>query len=195
MTLSTKIPHLRKVADTQQLVVNGKPFLSLAAELQNSSMTSAEYMEPIWQKLVDTNINTVLGCVTWEDIEPVEDQFDFTELEKVILGARKHGLHLVLLWFGSFKNGMLLFLHAYSIGRCRDDSTRTEQSQVSLLTFPLGSRHTLADFLVPNYAKLVVSWKQATCCRSSMKKHARPMQRHSPACCSMSRRSTASTRQ
>ncbi|KAJ5684268.1 uncharacterized protein N7477_000613 [Penicillium maclennaniae] len=110
MTLSTRIPHLRKVADTQQLVVNGKPFLSLAAELQNSSMTSAEYMEPIWQKLVDTNINTVLGCVTWENIEPVEDQFDFTELEKVILDARRHGLHLVLLWFGSFKNGISTYV-------------------------------------------------------------------------------------
>ncbi|KAJ5132335.1 hypothetical protein N7448_006493 [Penicillium atrosanguineum] len=110
MAFSTEIPHLRKVADTQQLVVNGRPFLSLAAELQNSSMTSAEFMEPIWQKLVDTNINTVLGCVTWENIEPVEDQFDFTELEKVILGARKHELHLVLLWFGSFKNGISTYV-------------------------------------------------------------------------------------
>lgn len=106
MTLSSKIPHLRKAGTTQQLIVNGRPFLALAAELQNSSMTSAEFMDPVWKKLVDTNVNTVLGCVTWEDIEPVEDQFSFTELDKVILGARKHGLHLVLLWFGSFKNGM-----------------------------------------------------------------------------------------
>jgi hypothetical protein len=36
--------------------------------------------------------NTVLGCVTWEDIEPAEGQFDFSELDKVILGAREHGL-------------------------------------------------------------------------------------------------------
>ena len=106
MTLSSKIPHLRKAGTTQQLIVNGRPFLALAAELQNSSMTSAEFMDPVWKKLVDTNVNTVLGCVTWEDIEPVEGQFSFTELDKVILGAREHGLHLVLLWFGSFKNGM-----------------------------------------------------------------------------------------
>lgn len=106
MLVSTQIPHLRKTDTGQQLVVNGRPFLSLAAELQNSSLTSAEYMDTVWQKLVDTNINTVLGCVTWEDIEPVEDQFNFSELDKIILGARKHGLHLVLLWFGSFKNGI-----------------------------------------------------------------------------------------
>ena len=104
---STKIPHLRKTDNTQQLVVKGQPFLVLGAELQNSSMTSGAFMDNVWQKLVDTNINTVLGCVTWEDIEPVEDEFNFDELEKVILGARKHGLHLVLLWFGSFKNGKL----------------------------------------------------------------------------------------
>jgi len=51
------------------------------------------------------NINTVLGCVTWEDIEPDEGNFDFAVLDGVIERARAHGLHLVLLWFGSFKNG------------------------------------------------------------------------------------------
>lgn len=51
------------------------------------------------------NINTVLGCVTWEDIEPDEGNFDFAVLDGVIESARAHGLHLVLLWFGSFKNG------------------------------------------------------------------------------------------
>ncbi|KAN0095976.1 glycoside hydrolase family 35 protein [Hyaloscypha variabilis] len=107
MASETKsIPHLEKTANSQQLIVNGKPFLILGAELQNSSMTSAAYMDTVWQKLVDTNINTVLGCVTWEDIEATEGHFDFSELDKVILGARKHGLHLVLLWFGSFKNGI-----------------------------------------------------------------------------------------
>lgn len=100
-----QIPHLVATTASKQLVVKGKPFLMRAAELQNSSMTSAEYMDTVWQKLADMNINTILGCVTWEMIEPVEGTFDFEELDKVILGARKYGLHLVLLWFGSFKNG------------------------------------------------------------------------------------------
>lgn len=105
--LSTTYPHLRLTDNGKQLIVDGRPFLSLAGELQNSSLTSAEYMDTVWQKLVNTHINTVLGCVTWEMIEPTEGQFTFTELDRVILGARKHGLRLVLLWFGSFKNGML----------------------------------------------------------------------------------------
>ncbi|KAH6717983.1 glycoside hydrolase superfamily [Leptodontidium sp. 2 PMI_412] len=103
---SKSIPHLEKIEKSQQLIVNGKPFLMLGAELQNSSMTSAAYMNTVWKKLVGMNINTVLGCVTWEDIEPVEGKFDFSELDGVIEGARANNLHLVLLWFGSFKNGL-----------------------------------------------------------------------------------------
>lgn len=51
------------------------------------------------------NMNTVLGSVSWEQIEPTEANFDFEALDQVLLDARKHGLHVVLLWFGSFKNG------------------------------------------------------------------------------------------
>jgi beta-galactosidase GanA len=82
MTSDTKsIPRLEKTKNSQQLIVDGNPFLILGDELQNSSMTSAACMNTVWHKLVDTNINTVLGCVTWEDIEPTEGHFDFSELD------------------------------------------------------------------------------------------------------------------
>ncbi|KAI9147007.1 Vegetative incompatibility protein [Paramyrothecium foliicola] len=105
-----QIPQLRAAGASKQLLVHGKPFLMLAGELQNSSLTSADYMNTVWQNLVDTNINTVLGCVTWEMIEPVEDKFWFGPLDRVIEGARSYGLHLVLLWFGSFKNGLSTYV-------------------------------------------------------------------------------------
>lgn len=95
-----------------RLIVDGKPFLILGGELQNSSMTSARYMDTVWQNLKDTGLNTVLGCVTWEDIEPEEGQFHFSDLEKVMAGAHAHGLRLILLWFGSFKNGTSKLLGA-----------------------------------------------------------------------------------
>ncbi|KAG8163079.1 hypothetical protein KVR01_007557 [Diaporthe batatas] len=104
--LNVDIPHLAENGHSSQLIVNGKPFLIRGGELQNSSLTSVEYMEPVWQKMKDTNINTLLGCVTWEMIEPEEGAFDFSILDNVILAARKHSMHLVLLWFGSFKNGL-----------------------------------------------------------------------------------------
>lgn len=105
MAVPPSIPHLQQRGNTKQLIVDGKPFLMLGGELQNSSLSSAEYMSEVWPKMIATNVNTLLGAVTWEMIEPEEGTFDFLELDKVILGARRHRLHLILLWFGSWKNG------------------------------------------------------------------------------------------
>ncbi|KAL2036203.1 hypothetical protein VTO58DRAFT_102121 [Aureobasidium pullulans] len=103
---SSRIPHLRQIADLKQLIVDGEPFLMLAGELQNSSFSSPEYMKDVWSKLATMNMNTVLGSVSWEQIEPTEGHFDFTSLDQVLLDARSHDLRVVLLWFGSFKNGL-----------------------------------------------------------------------------------------
>jgi GH35 family endo-1,4-beta-xylanase len=116
MVSITNIPHLQQYGSTKQLFVDGKPFLMLGAELQNSSLSSAEYMSEVWPKMVATNINTVLGAVTWEVVEPEEGKFDFGELDKVILGAREHGIRLVLLWFGSWKNGVQRLLYTSRAG-------------------------------------------------------------------------------
>lgn len=62
-------------------------------------------MSKLWEKLVTFNLNTVLGPVSWDQIEPEEGKFDFSEIDQVIKDARTHGLKLVLLWFGSWKNG------------------------------------------------------------------------------------------
>lgn len=87
----------------------------LSAELHNSTLSSAKYMsdDKIWENMKDTHINTLLGSVSWEMIEPVEGQFDFSNLDAVILDARKHNMHLVLLWFGSFKNALSTYAPAW----------------------------------------------------------------------------------
>lgn len=78
----------------------------LAGELHNSSLSSARYMAEVWPAMKAQSINTLLGSVTWEMIEPTEGVFDFTELDAVLAGAREHDMHLVLLWFGTYKNGI-----------------------------------------------------------------------------------------
>jgi uncharacterized membrane protein YgcG len=100
-----KIPHLEKRGSITQLVVDGKPFLILSGELHNSSSSSRAYMEPIWPQLAKRNLNTVLAVITWEQIEPQEGRFDFTTVDDTIQGARQNHLRLVILWFGSWKNG------------------------------------------------------------------------------------------
>lgn len=104
-------PHIKQVARGHNLIVKGKPFLMLPAELHNSSFSCPEFMESVWSVLKDSNVNTVLANVAWEDIEPVEGQFDFTRLDRGLQDARKHGFHLVLLWFGAFKNGKILAIN------------------------------------------------------------------------------------
>jgi len=47
---ATNIPHLEKRGTATQLIVDGKPFLILGAELNNSSASSMEYMRPLWPK-------------------------------------------------------------------------------------------------------------------------------------------------
>jgi hypothetical protein len=107
MTQTTRhLPVLKYTNGTWHLLVDGKPYLVLGAELQNSSMSSASYMETVWEKLAKMGVNTILGTVAWEDIERKEGEFDFSELDKVFRAARSHGFRVVLLWFGSFKNGM-----------------------------------------------------------------------------------------
>jgi hypothetical protein len=100
-----KIPHLKRTKTSAQLIIKGKPFLMLPCETHNSSFSSSAYMDCLWAELKNCNFNTILGSVSWESIEPHEGHFDFTELDRIILAARGHGLHLVLLWFGAYKNG------------------------------------------------------------------------------------------
>jgi beta-galactosidase GanA len=100
------IPRLQKQGTAIQLLVDGKPYLMLAGELGNSSTSNLAYMRPLWAKLVKMNLNTVLVPVYWEMIEPVEDKFDFSLVDTMIKDSKKNNLHLVLLWFGSWKNSM-----------------------------------------------------------------------------------------
>ena len=106
-TTSLQLPYIKKVAKGHNLIVGGKPFLMRPAELHNSSFSCSDFMKSVWPRLKDANVNTVLANVTWENIEPVEGQFNFNDLDQGIQDARKHGFHLVLLWFGAFKNGKL----------------------------------------------------------------------------------------
>jgi len=104
------MPQLRRQGSATQLIVDGSPFLVIGGELRNSSSSSIAYMQPIWQRMRDLNINTVLTAVSWELIEPTEGRFDFTLVDDLLRDARSHDLRLILLWFGSWKNGMSSYI-------------------------------------------------------------------------------------
>ena len=120
-----RVPHLRKQGTATQLIVDDKPFLVLAGELGNSSSSGLEYMRPVWPKLAALKLNTVLIPVYWELIEPVEGKFDFTLVDGLIQDARKQNLHLVPLWFASWKNSM----SCYAPSWVKTDQQRFPRSQ------------------------------------------------------------------
>ncbi len=99
-------PRIIKKDNGFSFLVDDQPFIMLAAEVHNSACTSREYMEYVWTKAKELNCNTVLAPVYWELIEPEENQFDFSLVEQLIRDSRTHNLKLVLLWFGSWKNGL-----------------------------------------------------------------------------------------
>jgi len=103
------IPHLEKRGAATQLIVDGKPFLALAGETDNTASSDLAYMETAWPKIVKANLNTVLVGLGWDWIEPEEGKYDFTLVDGLLDGARKHNLRLILLWFGSWKNGLSSF--------------------------------------------------------------------------------------
>jgi len=99
------IPALEKRGNITRLMVDGKPFLVLGGELHNSSSSSREYMKKFWPQLRASGMNTVLAAVEWSLIEPDEGRFDFSIVDGLIQDARSQDLRLILLWFGSWKNG------------------------------------------------------------------------------------------
>jgi len=106
-------PHLEKQGSATRLVVDGKPFLLIAGELHNSTAGGFEYMRPVWKKMANKNLNTVIATVSWELVEPEENKFDFRLVDSTIFGARKAGLKLVLIWFGSWKNGGSVYIPSW----------------------------------------------------------------------------------
>jgi beta-galactosidase GanA len=121
------IPHVESQGTASRLVVDGKPFLILGGELHNSSSSSLDYMKPIWPRLAQMHLNTVLTPVSWELIEPEEGKFDFKLVDGLIRDARANGLRLIFLWFGSWKNSMSSYAPAW----VKIDQRRFPRSQKS----------------------------------------------------------------
>lgn len=108
----SSIPKLVKNGNYTQLLVDDKPYLIFGGELGNSSASSSDYMRPIWPKLKQMNLNTVIAPVYWELMEPVEGAFNFSLVDSLIKNARLNNLKLVVLWLGSWKNSMSCYAPA-----------------------------------------------------------------------------------
>jgi hypothetical protein len=114
--VKAQIPHLKNNGNATQLIVNGKPFLMLAGEANNSSGSDIEYMARTMKDLSKSNLNSLLVSVSWEIIEPKEGFFDFKSVDELIRLARANNLKLGLLWFGAWKNGLSPYAPSWVLG-------------------------------------------------------------------------------
>jgi beta-galactosidase GanA len=97
------LPHIVSENGRYALIVDGAPYLMLGAQVNNSSNYPA-MLPSVWPVVDRLGGNTLEVPIAWEQIEPVEGRFDFSFLDTLLEQARAHDRHLVLLWFGTWKN-------------------------------------------------------------------------------------------
>ncbi len=86
------------------LLVDGKPFFILGGQAHNSSGWPG-MLPNVWEAITAMHANTLEVPIYWEQIEPVEGRFDFSLVDTLLVQARQHNKHLILLWFATWKNG------------------------------------------------------------------------------------------
>lgn len=102
--LLAESPQIVKQNGRYALMVDGTPYLILGAQVNNSSAWPA-LLPDVWTSIDAIHANTVEIPVYWEQMEAVEGKFDFTLVDTLVQQAREHRFNLVLLWFGTWKNG------------------------------------------------------------------------------------------
>ena len=103
------LPHLVWKDGRHALIVDGAPFLILGAQSNNSSAWPAT-LPKVWSAIEAAQVNTLEVPVYWEQFEPEQGKFDYSIVDQLLTGAREHKVRLVLLWFGTWKNGSSHYL-------------------------------------------------------------------------------------
>ena len=98
------VPRVVENDGRYALFVDGAPYLILGAQSNNSSDWPAT-LPKVWSAIEYLRANTLETPIYWEQFEPKPGQFDYSQVDIVLAQAREHHVHLVLLWFGTWKNG------------------------------------------------------------------------------------------
>lgn len=86
------------------------PVIMTSALLRADLLVNADFLEPSEMEdyfaiARETNLNTLELTVMWSQIEPEKGQYDFSALDVYLNYAKKYGLKLNLVWYGSMVDG------------------------------------------------------------------------------------------
>ena len=112
LALAVEAPRLVHKDGRYALFVEGRPYLILGGQIHNSSAWPSE-LPQVWESMAALHANTVEVPVYWEQLEPQQGHFDFSSVDQIVEGARAHNLHMVLTWFGTWKNGNMHYVPAW----------------------------------------------------------------------------------
>jgi beta-galactosidase GanA len=131
------IPKVVEKDGRWALIVDSAPYLMLGVQINNSSAWPAMLPE-VWPAVDRLHANTVEAPVYWEQLEAVKGKYDFSVVDALLAGAREHKVHLVLLWFGTWKNGA---------GHYVPDWVKRDNATYPRVTGPKGEiRDTMSPF-------------------------------------------------
>ena len=98
------LPKIIEKDGRHALMVDGKPFFILGGQVHNSSAWPG-MMPQVWSAVKKMHANTLEVPIYWEQIEPQPGKYNFSLIDTLLKQGRKNNVHLVLLWFASWKNG------------------------------------------------------------------------------------------
>src|SRR5580704_13811696 len=81
--LAADAPHIEHKDGRYALFVDGRPYLILGGQIHNSSAWPSE-LPQVWESMSALHANTVEAPVYWEQFEPREGQFDYSNVDQLV---------------------------------------------------------------------------------------------------------------
>ena len=136
------------------IVVSGQPRLILYGSTMEDTMAWPEcvpYYGDQFDKWKRQGLNTLGAILQWNAFEPREDQYEYAMIDGLIAEARARNMHLIIVWFGTWRNLNSGYVPAYIWdegyafeARKKDGSPVSDQSVVSAFATRCAERDGLA---------------------------------------------------